>query len=347
MGHLGQPLNTFWQLFRLPATSSRWKLDTPPGVASNGGLVASAAGPGAVLAGFLPSLDLHFSPVAASTDQGGTWSTGVLPGALAQVPDSLASDAGQDLALLRGGSNGAGLDGSGGVVSATGDLTAWNAVVSNHALAADPSTSGCGIEHLTAVAFGTGVADSAGRVGDDALIGAECAHGRRAGVFVDGATGWVMVGPVLPGVAAGPTEVLRLVDSPAGVSALVSTGTGTRARLFALWGTGTPAGWTVAAPLPLGGAALISTGVTASGGFVIAARGTDDRRMAAVVEPSAGSWKVLAPPPAGTGSVIATPVGTFDAFVPDQSTLDVDTLGGDGWLRTQSIDVNIQYGSSG
>ena len=56
MGHLDDPLNTFWQLLALTGGPS-WALATPPGVASNGGLVAGA-GPSSVLAGFEPSQDL-------------------------------------------------------------------------------------------------------------------------------------------------------------------------------------------------------------------------------------------------------------------------------------------------
>jgi hypothetical protein len=69
LGHLDDPVNTFWQLFVLTGGSPRWELSTPPGVASNGGLVASVTAD-TVLAGFEPSQDLLFSPLAQSTDQG-------------------------------------------------------------------------------------------------------------------------------------------------------------------------------------------------------------------------------------------------------------------------------------
>ena len=41
MGTLSDPINTFWQLFFRPNSTSRWTLATPPGVADNGGLVIS------------------------------------------------------------------------------------------------------------------------------------------------------------------------------------------------------------------------------------------------------------------------------------------------------------------
>ena len=43
MGNLHDPLNTFWQLVTLSGAGSRWAVTTPPGVASNGGLVVSRA----------------------------------------------------------------------------------------------------------------------------------------------------------------------------------------------------------------------------------------------------------------------------------------------------------------
>src|SRR6202034_3958637 len=43
MGHLQDPSNTFWEVFLKPAGTASWVLHTPPGVASNGGLVLAAS----------------------------------------------------------------------------------------------------------------------------------------------------------------------------------------------------------------------------------------------------------------------------------------------------------------
>ena len=85
----------FWELLHRGAGSSRWSLATPPGVQDNGGLAIAAAG-GTLLAGFLPSYNLHFSPLALTTNGGATWMpTPVpLPSGLTGVPDSLALNAG-------------------------------------------------------------------------------------------------------------------------------------------------------------------------------------------------------------------------------------------------------------
>lgn len=55
--------NNFWQLFVRPDGTSTWRLATPPGVASNGGLVLTGLPAGSVLAGFRPSQDLAYSPL--------------------------------------------------------------------------------------------------------------------------------------------------------------------------------------------------------------------------------------------------------------------------------------------
>lgn len=105
MGGSAAAENNFWQLFVRPTGASSWSEVTPPGVADNGGLVAAAGPAGTpLLVGFRPSQGLTFSPLAASTDQGRKWTTGLLGAGLADVPDALAAGpSGRALALLRDG----------------------------------------------------------------------------------------------------------------------------------------------------------------------------------------------------------------------------------------------------
>jgi hypothetical protein len=328
MGHLDDPVNTFWQLVFLADTTPVWHLATPPGVASNGGLVASVDASGAVAVGFEPSVELRFSPLARSTDRAATWVPGVLPGGLASVPDALAASNGHGyLALLGGGQ----------VEASAGDLTSWTTVATTRGLTADPATAGCGVEALSAAGFGTG--------GED-LVGAACAHGTRPGLFARVGGSWRSVAPALP-VVSGPSQVVRLVDTPAGVTALVTTGTGPTRRLFALWSADDLHSWSVSAPEPLGRARLISTGVSVAGGLVVAATSAAGARSASTITPTGSQWQGLASPPLGTSAVVATPGGGYDALVPDRSTLDVDALSGGGWRPIQALTVPIQYGSSG
>ena len=72
-------------------------------MADNGGLVA--AGGGAYLvAGFRPSQNLAFSPLATSTDTGRNWTPGLLDAGLADTPGAIAvGPSGRTLALLQDG----------------------------------------------------------------------------------------------------------------------------------------------------------------------------------------------------------------------------------------------------
>ena len=74
LGDTTDHANAFWQLLARPATGGNWPLVTPPGVASNGGLVIAPTGPSSLLAGFLPSQELLFTPLATTANSGATWS---------------------------------------------------------------------------------------------------------------------------------------------------------------------------------------------------------------------------------------------------------------------------------
>jgi hypothetical protein len=324
MGNLGDPLNTFWQLFLLDG--SRWHLATPPGVASNGGLVDAAES--TVLAGFGPSQDLRFSPVARTADQGGTWQAGVLPAGLSLVPDGLAQSGSQSLALLR--------TGGGSVMASTADLSTWTSVATASSLRRQSRLADCHLRSLTAVAFD---------VNGKALVGASCARGGRVGLFAPSTGGWVSVGPVIPGLSSGPTEVVRVDRTAAGMSALVGGGSGSATRLYAMWSASGLGPWTISAGLPVGGVSLLSTGVTGAGGFLVSTRRGSSVPSASVVGPTGSQWTSLPPLPSGTTSVTATPSGGYDALVPVRSTLSVFELES-RWVHVQTLRVDIPYGSS-
>ena len=145
MGGSAASHNNFWQLFVRPAGTASWRLATPPGVASNGGLVLAGLSAGSVLAGFRPSQDLSYSPLATTRDNGAIWSPGLLDAALADVPGALAASqsSGRLLALLADGTTD---------LSAPGG-TAWRTLATHRALAASTAGTRCGLVSLTAVAF--------------------------------------------------------------------------------------------------------------------------------------------------------------------------------------------------
>ena len=190
----------FWQLFRYPAVGPRasgWSLVTPPGVADNGGLVLADLGGQSLVAGFRPSADLVYSPLAATADGGKTWSPGILDAALADVPDALAAGAGGHLlALLKDGT-------AEESASATG-TSGWSQLTSERALAASAGRA-CDLRSLTAIAF------SASGV---PLVAGNCARPGTAGIFaLEGGT-WRAVGPPLPPSLAGQAvTTLRLATS--------------------------------------------------------------------------------------------------------------------------------------
>ena len=197
MGGSAASHNNFWQLFVRPAGTGKWRLATPPGVASNGGLVVASLGAGSVVAGFRPSQDLSFSPLATTHDNGTAWTPGLVDAALADVPDALAAApaGGRLLALLTSGQ--AELSGPSG--------TAWTRLATRRALAASAAGSRCGLGSLTAAAFSpSGVP----------MLAASCARPGTAGVFAYAGGTWHPAGPTLPATYAHqPVTVLRLTTT--------------------------------------------------------------------------------------------------------------------------------------
>jgi hypothetical protein len=329
MGHLDQPANTFWELFLRRAGGSSWVLQTPPGVASNGGLVSAASPAGQWTVGFLISALLKFSPLAQSADGGTSWSPGELPSALTAAPDALAvGSTGDVLALV----------GTGGrrVLQTTGDLDTWNTVTTSGALAgAAPS---CGVQQVTAVAF-----NAAGQP----LLGLRCAHRGRIGILVGTATSaWRAIGPSL---GSGSSAVTRLVGTPDGVAGLAQVQSGTRASVVAFWGTGSAAPWAGSASLSVPAGWSVEATATGGGsgeGLAVLLGSGETRRVAVVAGPGA-SWVTLPAAPRGASavSVIGTEV---DTFVVASSKLAVwaSGVGAAGWVRAASITVPVPYGSS-
>ena len=343
MGHRDDPLNTFGELFHRAGCGASgcggveppWTLATPPGVASNGGIMIAADADGSLTAGFGVSLALRFSPLATTTDAGSVWSGGILPVALAPEPDALAtSGPTQRLALAAPAPVG-----SGGVLVAGSDLSTWSRLAARGAVAAAASSAGCALGTLTAVAVTGSGAD---------LVAGECSGGGRAGIFRIGASGHPVAvtatGPPVPTPAGTVVGTLRLVSGPGGLSALVADGSGSGTRLQLATSTDDAATWTVAAPFAAGGP-VVSTAVDGSGGFVVLV-GRPRGVAAAVVAPGTG-WRTLPAPPTGTAVIApADPGGSLQALVPSGSTLDVDQLGPTGWSPVQALDVPVQYGST-
>jgi hypothetical protein len=328
MGGSAAEHNNFWQLFVRPAATGRWRLVTPPGVASNGGLVVAGLGAGSVVAGFRPSQDLSYSPLATTHDNGAAWTPGLLDAALANVPDALAAaPGGRLLALLASGQ--AELSGPGG--------TAWRKLATRRALAASAAGRRCELRGLTAAAFSSSGVP---------LLAASCARPGTAGVFAyDGGT-WQRAGPVLPApYVHQDVTVLRLTTVAGTTMALLAAGTGPAARLVAAWSAGGGAHWALSPPLPLPGGRLTSASFGPGGAVAVLVNGNRAEDIAGPAAP----WRPLPAPPPGTATLAPGPAGGWDALTVHRTRLAVWQLapGGAAWATTQTINVPIGFGSSG
>jgi hypothetical protein len=324
MGGSAAAENNFWQLFVRPTGATRWSLVTPPGVADNGGLVATG-GPagGSLLVGIRPSQDLLFSPLAASADAGRNWSPGLLDADLADVPDALAvSPAGQALALLGDGSI------ETAPTAAAAAAGQWSQLTTLRALAASAPGRACGLAAVNAVSFG---------LNDTPMAAGSCVRRGVAGVFADSGGTWQAAGPALPaGFGGDQVQVLGLAGPPRGTAALMAAGT----ALVAAWSGAV--GWTVSAPVAAG--PVVASGFGPAGSVWVLLGGG----RAEAISGTGGSWRALPAVPGGTQTMVPGAGGGYDALAVTGSRLTVWQLGPEAtaWARVQVINVQIQYGSS-
>jgi hypothetical protein len=332
MGGSAAQEENFWELFtRLPGATS-WREATPEGVADNGGLVVTGSGGAALLTGFLPSQDLTFSPLAATSDNGAIWSQAgpVNPG-LASSPDALASGpGGRLLALTSGGS----------VELGTGSGTAWTRLASTTTLAGTAAGQACGLTGLTATAFG-------GAAGTP-MLAAGCGRPGVAGIFAESDGAWHAAGPgrsALPGpLARQYIDVVRLAATSSGVAALLRAGTGRDETLAAAWSPGTDGPWTVSPPLRLGSRQLVSTTVGPGSAVGVILSGG---RAQTLTGPDATAWRTLPALPRWAATLALGPSGQADAIAAHGGTFQDYRLGESDWGLTQTLKVTIPYGSSG
>jgi hypothetical protein len=338
MGRLGQPLNTFWQLFFRPAGTTSWSNEVQAtATATNGGLVLAASAGPPFIAGVRPADLLRFSPLIATADGARSWSGGVVPQGLAATPDSLATAlGGPTLALVDGGLKAQ-------VLTSTGSLSNWRTLTTARRLAAGAAGQACGLVDLVAVAAEPG----------QAVVGASCRHPGVVGIFTVGA-GSLHLRPVhLPApLHGGKVEVLGLETTPSGLSALLAVAgrAGTR-RVVARTGAG--GGWVVSSgeAVPKG-LRLASFGPTAGTGYFALLAGSSGPARLLVQDDDgpSGAWARLPAPPPGTDTVAfdTAAAGSMDALAVDDSTVTIWTLGPPAghWTSGQVLHVKIKFGSS-
>jgi hypothetical protein len=352
MGGSAARHNNFWELFVRPSGSGAWKLATPVGAASNGGLVATAVGTSSLLSGFRPSQDLTFSPLAATSDAGTHWSqNAVLDTGLADVPTALAgssasagSSAGRVLAITD----------NGGVEVGTGLGASWTRLTTLRALAATSAGRACGLTALTAAAW-----TPAGTP----LLGGACGKPGRTGIVTLRDGTWQAAGPALPAsLASGPVSVVGLNATGTHTTSVLAVGTGAATSLLTAWSVNGGLSWTLSRPLQVG-AERVSSAPSVSFGADGSASVVLPSGRAATIGWQATGWQTLPALPARTavltttGLATASQAGVAEALAASGGTLSVWQLGpaaGAGssastsrhWKLAQTVKVSIPYGSS-
>jgi hypothetical protein len=326
MGGSAKDYDNFWELFARPSGSAQWKLATPAGVASNGGIMMSASGTG-LIAGVGPSQDLTFSPLATAASPIAAWSQGsalVSPG-LASEPDALAaSPSGQILALTH----------TGGVLFASHVGPSWTRLVTLKSAAASPDAKACGLTALTAVAF-----SPAGTP----MVAGTCSRTGTVGIFGVG-QGSLQSLPA-PAVSGGQATVLALSTQDGRTTGLIRLRTSKDASIVAAWWTGGSSPWTVSSPLATGTDAARSAAQWPGGGAaVVVGQGTGD-----TISGQGASWRSLPALPARTATLAAGPTGQVQALAASPNQLVVWQLSASGttWTQVQVIKVTVPYGTSG
>ncbi|HUZ20638.1 MAG TPA: hypothetical protein VMU75_08725 [Acidimicrobiales bacterium] len=337
MGHLDEPLGTFWQLFELPSrTGAHWTDRAASlAVATNGGLDLATPGGSSLVVGVRPSNRLDFSPLVA-TPNGTSWSPIPPASALGTGPDALAAaPGGRELALANGG--------RAPLVQALGGSgSAWHTLVTQASLAGSSAGRRCGVTALTAVAYGpTGAA----------LVGAACDRPGVVGVFGDGPAGWHLAGPALPRDAgAARVEVVRLARAGTGVDVLLALSDRSSGRLLVAWSGLTQARWSTSPAIDLARSErLVSVGPAAGLGEFALVGDASGRERAEIVTGPGTPWQALPPPPAATATLAFGPRGRVDALAVNDTVLSDWTLAPTrhSWTRTAVVRVPIEFGSSG
>jgi hypothetical protein len=333
MGHLDQPLNTFWQLFFLPSGSSTWSNQVEAtAVATNGGIVLASDGH-SLLAGIRPSNLLTYSPLIDTSDAGNTWSNGLLTEALTAHPNALAVNAnGQGLALVNG-------PGSIRVLSSD-NLSTWRTLVSEPTLAASIPGRDCGLASIDALAYSSG----------EPVVGAQCSRPGVVGIFADDPGGWRLVGPLLPSSRRGAgVEVLSLDATDTGLSALLGVSDPSGTSLVGATTANGGVNWALSPAFRLKASEQVASfGPAPDAGFFVLSSGPSGDNLEVLDGPNS-TWAALPPPPTGTATVAFGPAPTVDALVVDQTVMTVWTLStgsSSGWVKGQVVNVPIQFGSS-
>ena len=342
MGHLQDPLNTFWQLPFRPTGASSWTNQVKAtGTATNGGLVLAANGKDLAVA-VRPSVDLTYTPLISTTDGGLAWSTGLIDEAITATPSALAlGPSGQATAITASSAGGKAIPG-GNVIATNGSLSSWKTIESLQSFDSNQAGRVCAAHSFNAVAY----------AGNSTVVGASCTNPGSTGLFVSTSNGWVPTGPAINGIAHLTVTALALRPAPggSGVAALLGvTGPkGAAPHLVAAW-SADGLTWQESPSIALRSTdAVVSFGAASGNDLFVITRGPGTSLVAYTVAGPGSNWTTLPPVPPGTATLAAGHGGTLEALAVKGTALRIWTLNPSAgtWVESQTINVNIQYGSS-
>ena len=318
-------------LFRPPGALSWSDQVQATATATNGGLVLASADGRTLIVGIRPSQRLTYSPLISTSDGARSWSDGLITNSLAARPDAIAADAGsRALALVSGG-------GGGEVLTTVGGISNWRTLTTEQALAAGKPQS-CGLELLTAVGYRAG----------QPLVGGTCSRPGVVGLFAYQSGVWRLAGPALPRLLEeGFVEVLALEPGQDGASALLAVGQGDRTSLVTSW-SNRQGHWSTSPPLPLRTDQDIASFGPAGGAGIFVLLSSASGRKSLVVSRGASAWEEFPSPPAGTETAAFGTAQPVTALAAGATVLTVWSLrsASGPWVKTQVINVPIQFGSS-
>lgn len=327
MGGSAAQYNNFWQLFVRPAAGGRWKLVTPPGMASNGGFILAAPAGQSLITAFRPSQLITYSPLISTADAGAHWSTGHVAAGLADVPDALATGParGSVIALAPGVAE---LSHQGGA--------GWARLATLRSLAAAAAGRTCRLRGFTAAAFSpAGIP----------LVAGACARAGVAGIFAFTGGTWRAAGPTLPAsLTSQPVTVLRLSTTGDRETALMAAGSEPKATVVAAWAGSGSDRWVLSPVARTQGRHVLSASFGPGGSVGLVLSG----RRGEILSGPGGSWRQLPALPSGTQTLALGSGSRIEALAAHRSTMTAwgTSSASPGWTREQAINVPIQYGSS-
>jgi len=336
MGHLDQPLNTFWQLFFRAKGATRWSdYASALAVATNGGLLLATPDGRTLVVGIRPANLLDYSPLLVTRDAGRTWLPASPVSSLSVQPDALAAEpGGHSLAL-------ANPSGRTEVLASSAGLSNWHQLVTANQLASSSSGRSCGLVALTAVGYATG----------HLLVGGSCRRPGVVGIYSEDQGRWQLVGPALPpSLASGIVDVLGLQKSSGGLWALLSLSNGHGTTLVAARTLGLASPWRLSQVYSLANADhVLSFGPAGSKGLFVFVSGSTSPDKLLLLGRAGAAWTSLPTPPSSTSTVAFGSAGAVDALAVDDTTFTDWRLvpGSVRWTKVQVMNVPIQFGSSG